>query len=341
MSVKCEKGIVIAGNIVADVVKSIDVYPQQGMLVNISEVSQAVGGCTPNTAIDIAKIDRSVPLSAIGKVGDDDYGRYIVSKLQENGINTDGVSVSSKNLTSFSDVMSVPSGERTFFHNKGANAEFSPEDIDIKSLDCSIFHIGYIFLLDKFDEEDKDYGTVMARFLHDVQNAGIKTSIDVVSDSTGDYAKKIIPALKYSDYAIMNEIESCSIWKLNPRREDGSVNIENIRLAMEKMAECGVREKIIVHCKEAAFLLDVKSGEFTSVASLKIPKEEIKGSVGAGDAFCAGSLYGIYSGYSDKQILEFASAVAACNLFASNSIDGMKPKNEIFNVMEKYERLSL
>lgn len=341
MNGKCKKGIVIAGNIVADVVKNIDVYPKQGMLANISEVSHAVGGCTPNTAIDIAKIDRSVPLSAIGKVGNDENGKYIISQLQKNGINTDGISVSDKNPTSFSDVMSIPSGERTFFHNKGANAEFSPEDIDIESLNCSIFHIGYIFLLDKFDEEDETYGTVMARFLHDVQKTGIKTSIDVVSDSTGDYAKKIIPALKYSDYAIMNEIESCLIWNLDPRTEDDKVNVKNIRLAMEKMAECGVREKIIVHCKEAAFLLDVKSGNFTSVASLKIPKEEIKGSVGAGDAFCAGSLYGIYSEYSDKQILEFASAAAACNLFASNSIDGMKSKEGISDVMNKYERLPL
>ena len=39
-------------------------------------------------------------------------------------------------------------------HKKGANAEFSPEDIDIDSLSCDIFHIGYVLLLDKFDEED-------------------------------------------------------------------------------------------------------------------------------------------------------------------------------------------
>ena len=75
--------------------------------------------------------------------------------------------------------------------------------------------------------------------------------------------------------------------------------------------------------------------------SLNIPKEEIKGSVGAGDAFCAGCLYGLYNGYSDRQILEFASAAAACCLFAANAVDGMKPKNEILKLQDKYGRLSI
>ena len=69
-----------------------------------------------------------------------------------------------------------------------------------------------------------------------------------------------------------------------------------------------------------------------------IPKSEMKGSVGAGDSFCAASLYGIYKGMSDQEIIEFASAAAACNLFAENSIDGMLPYEEILKVAEKYGR---
>lgn len=61
--------------------------------------------------------------------------------------------------------------------------------------------------------------------------------------------------------------------------------------------------------------------------------------MGAGDAFCSGCLYGLYNGFSDKQILEFASAAAACNLFAANSVDGMKHKNEIEKMEEQYGRL--
>ena len=67
--------------------------------------------------------------------------------------------------------------------------------------------------------------------------------------------------------------------------------------------------------------------------------EDMKGSVGAGDAFCAGCLYALYHNYSQTQMLEFASAAAACSLLEANSIDGMKPRNEILALAEKYGRL--
>lgn len=331
------KGITVAGNIVADIVKNIDVYPKVGMLAYVSDTKNAVGGCVPNTAIDLARIDRSLPVSAIGKVGNDENGRYIVSELRKNGINVDGISYSDSFCTSFCDVMSMPSGERTFFHKKGANAEFSLEDINISALNCSVFHIGYILLLDKLDAFDSEYGTVMARLLARVQERGIKTSIDVVSDSTADYKKIITPALKYCNYAIMNEIESCSIWDLKPRYEDSSLNRDAIKLAMQNMANAGVRDKVIVHCREVSFCLDCESGDFTEVKALEIPRELIKGRVGAGDAFCAGCLYALYSGFADRDILEFATGCACCNLFEANSIDGMRPKNEILKLIEEYK----
>lgn len=335
-----ERGITIAGLTLVDIVKNIDSYPQAGMLANINDIQIAVGGCAPNTSINLAKIDHRIPISAIGKVGNDENGRYIVSTLQKHGINVSKMCYTSKNPTSFSDVMSIPSGERTFFHKKGANAEFGPDDIDINALNCNIFHIGYILLLDLFDAPDKQFGTVMARFLNKVQKKGIKTSVDLVSSSTGDYGEKVIPALKYCNYVIINEIECCGIWNLSPRNEDGSINVENVRLAMQKCMEAGVQEKVVVHCKEACFLLDRKD-RFTQVASLKISPEEIKGTVGAGDAFCAGCLYGIYHNYTDTQILEFASAAAACNLLEANAVDGMKTRNEILLFAEKKGRLTI
>ena len=332
------RGIVIAGNALVDIVKTIDVYPKVGMLASISSVSRAVGGCVPNVGIDLAKIDRSIPITAAAKVGDDEYGRYLVSKLGQYGIDTKGVSVSGNMPTGFSDVMSLPSGDRTFFHARGANAEFGPDDIELDGLDCSILHIGYIMLLDTFDQPDEEYGTVMARFLHDVKGRGIKTSVDVVSSSTLDYGAMIRPALKYSDYLVINEIECCGIWGLEPYTADGKLNIENIKKAIELTAAEGVSEKIVVHSKSAGWCYDVPTSTFTFVPSLEIPKEQIKGSVGAGDAYCAGCLYGIYNGYDDKLMLEFASAAAACNLFAENSIDGMREKKAIMQMLQEYKR---
>ena len=92
------------------------------------------------------------------------------------------------------------------------------------------------------------------------------------------------------------------------------------------------REVASFTTRKESFCL-AKDGTFTAVPSLDLPKGYIKGTVGAGDAFCAGCLYGIYNGWSDKAILEFAAGAAACNLSAEDSVSGMKDKNAIFELI--------
>ena len=333
------KGISFAGNMLVDVVKNVDCYPEQGMLANISSLSRAVGGCVPNTAIDLSVIDDSISLSVFDRIGQDSYGDFILSSLERRGIDCTGVVRSEDTATSFTDVMNLPSGERTFFHFPGANAMFSPEDVDLSSIRGRILHVGYLMLLKRFDEKDPQCGTVMARFLRDVQASGIQTSIDAVSSSSSDYAAIIRPSLHYCDYVIMNEIECCRAWDIDPY-PSARLDIDMIWKAMCLTMNAGVGRKVIVHCREAGFCLD-RSGEFTVVPSLEIPESVIKGSVGAGDAFAAGCLYGIYHHLPDREILKFASQAAACSLFSETSVGGMQDRNEIMRLEELYQRKKL
>ena len=319
---KC--GIAIAGNILTDEVKVIDSFPEKGMLVGITAMSRAVGGSVPNTLISLARIDPTLPLSALGRRGDDEGGRYVQSELQRHGIDTAGVLVDPKDATGFSDVMTLRDmGERTFFHHRGANAHFVPEDIQLSSLNCRMLHVAYIHLLDGFDAPDPEYGTVLARFLKSAREEGILTSVDVVSSLNDKFAERIIAAMPYTDNAIMNEIEACGVSGLPPRDGEGRLLTDNIRTTMEQLMAYGVGQRVIIHCPEAGFCLS-KDGTFTVVPSLRLPAGYVKGTVGAGDSFCAGCLYGIYNGYSDYDILEFASGAAACNLSAEDSVSGMR-----------------
>ena len=104
------------------------------------------------------------------------------------------------------------------------------------------------------------------RFLSRVQDAGIRTSIDVVSDSSGHFAEKVIPALKYTDNAFMNEIEGSGVSGLEVRDADGKLIMENIRRTMEMILSWGIRERVILHCPEAGFCLN-SDGVFTVVTS--------------------------------------------------------------------------
>lgn len=331
-------GIAIAGNIIVDTINIINKYPEKTMLANVFSQSNAVGGCVCNTIIDISKIDSDLFLTAIGKVGNDDYGRFVTKQMQKHGIDTSKIVVSNDCATSNTNVMSeIETGERTFFYAAGANAEFGIDDIDIDALDCKIFHAGYIMLLDMLDAKDDEYGTKMARLLAEVRKRGIKTSIDVVSSQSNEFADKIIPALKYCDYAIMNEIESCNVTGLSPRNADGSLNIDNIKSTMETLMSHGIHEKLIIHASEAGFMLDA-NGNFTVSGSLCLPDGYIKGSVGAGDAYAAGCLYGLYQGYDGEKLLEFASGSAAMSLSQPDSISGMKPKRDIENLIRMYPK---
>lgn len=330
------KGIVIAGNLIVDHVKVCDDYPKIGLLTNIREVSDCIGGCAGNTICDIAKIDPSVPLKCLGKVGNDADGAYIKNLLTSLGVNIDGVKVSEKEPTSFTDVMSAVSAkERTFFHARGANAEFSINDIDFDNLEADIFHIGYALLLDGFDAEDSEYGTVMARTLAKVQAKGIKTCIDVVSESSDRFNKIVTPALKYCTYIIINEVEAELITGIDIRDNDGKMSEEAVKAACQVFFEKGVGEVVCIHFPEGGYYVK-RNGDCTYMPSVNIPKSDIKGKVGAGDAFCAGMLYSLYKGFDAEYSLRVAGAAAACNLTEQNSIDGLRHFDEMMKLEEFY-----
>ena len=326
------KGITLIGNILTDNVKMVSSYPQKGMLATIEDESLAVGGCVPNTGIDIKKLDPTLDVKVYGRVGNDYKGEYVLSQMQKVGINTEGVKVTNTAPTSYSDVITVKgTGERTFFHNRGANKEFCPDDVAVDKLDCKILHAGYLMLLDSFDKINSDGTTPMSEFLKDVRARGIKTSIDLVSETSGNFFKVAKASLPHCDYVIINEIEAGTIVGIDARDENDNLLDENVKIIMQKLFELGVKEKVVVHCPEKGFMLD-KEGNFTKVDSIKLPKGFIKGSVGAGDAFCAGCLYALYNDYSATKTLEFSNLVAINCLSQADSVSGVRRKELLMEV---------
>ncbi|MDR1578944.1 MAG: carbohydrate kinase family protein [Synergistaceae bacterium] len=316
------RGIAAAGSLIVDTIKLIDAYPKPGTLANIRGISQCVGGLAANTLIDIAVIDGCIPLASLGMIGDDDLGGLIMRTLERYGVDTSRI-IFSEHPTSFTDVMNdMSNGERTFFHERGANARFGIEDIDFDALDAEYFHIGYALLLDKFDADDPEYGTVMARALHKARESGMKTSLDVVSENSGRFRKIVTPSLKYCTNVIINELEAGLITEIPPRNADGRVIMANLRAICEKIKSLGVEQNVVIHMPECGVATG-GDGEFSAVGSYELPAGYIKGSVGAGDAFCAGMLYSIYKGFDMPRALKFANGAAALCLSRENAIDGM------------------
>ena len=333
-----KKKVAIAGSIILDVVKQIDAWPEEGMLVNIREQKRSVGGCVCNTGIDLKVLAPQIDVMVYGKVGMDENGEWVLGQMQEKGIDVSHVAKSDTCPTSYTDVMTVEStGQRTFFHARGVNAAFSPEDIDLEKLNCDLFHLGYLLLLDGIDALDAIYGTKAAKLLHDVQQKGIKTCIDLVSDQSGKFKSIVPPALKYCNYVVINEVEGGMLTGIDPRGKNGVPDCEHLKEICQKMMQMGVRDAVVIHCPELSCALE-ENGNFTVVPSLNVPKEDIVGTVGAGDAFCAGMLYAFITDMDMTDGMRLASCVAACNLASPDSVSGAKSLKEALSLEEKYQR---
>lgn len=332
-----KNGIIIAGNLIVDYVKIIDTYAKPGMLCNILSKSQGPGGCAANTLGCLAAMDPELLLSCCGAVGDDEAGAVIWDFLRSRRIHAEGVVTKEEAMTSFTDVMTVQTtGERTFFQARGANAIFGPEDLDYEAIGRHrMFHIGYALLLDQFDKKDPEYGTVMARTLAKVQSLGVRTSMDVVSEDGERFEKVVKPSLKYCDYFIANEIEGGRIAGIEPRKSNGSLDEEALMQICQRLMEYGVSELVALHAPEGGAYV-TRDGRKGFVPSLQLPKGYIKGSVGAGDAFCAGILYALYQGYPIERAMRLANGAAAANLSEADSISGLRPVDAIFELVERY-----
>jgi sugar/nucleoside kinase (ribokinase family) len=322
------KGIAVAGNMIVDVLYPILGHPKPGELTTITEeISRSTGGALCNVIVDLAKLDPDLPLTALGRVGTDPEGDYVLDKLHAHA-NIDTSSVLREGLTSFTAVMADTIGkQRTFYHYRGANARFCESDIDWDNLQADILHIGYILLLDALDEPDEQYGTKMARLLHTAQRRGILTSIDVVSEAGDRFGRIVPPSLKYTDYCVINELEAEASNGIKLRGENNELLKENLPEALKALKSLGVSRWAIIHSPEGAYGMD-EHGNYLETDSAPLPRAMIKGTVGAGDAFCSGVLYGAYKGLPLIEAIEMGNAAAACSLTESGATEGMRTAQE-------------
>jgi sugar/nucleoside kinase (ribokinase family) len=231
-----KKGICCAGNMIVDITYPIETWPNQNELTHITEgIQNSTGGSVCNTMIDLARLDPEMRLVASGFAGYDAEGEFIMEEMGKYP-NIDLSMIKREGRTSFTAVMSNnKTKERTFFQHAGANAYYCEEHIDLDHLNVDIFHIGYILLLPALDAEDEEYGTKMARLLHHVQEKGMKTSIDVVSESGDRFARLVTPALKYTDYCVINELEAQQTTGILLRDRHGTLHTENMPAALRKL----------------------------------------------------------------------------------------------------------
>lgn len=320
--------IAVAGTVIVDRINEITAYPKSGELTQIVSVHKTLGGCVPNVAMDLKRICPTLSVRVFGRVGKDADGEYVRRTLTEAGVDVSGLQTDETACTSFTEVMSVIGGQRTFFSYAGANGAFGKEDLVFGDTLPHILHIGYFLLLQKIDNGEG------LEILKAAKAKGVGTSIDLVSENSDRYAL-VKPCLPYTDYLVINELEAQRLSGVPLRAEDGALLEENLPVALKALKQMGVSTWVVIHCPEAGFGTDEKNA-FYKVPSLKLPAGYIKGTVGAGDAFCAGILYAAAMGKDIGWALRFGACTAAASLRAVGASEGVGSAAEIEKLYDIY-----
>ncbi|MGI2329102.1 carbohydrate kinase family protein [Planococcus sp. YIM B11945] len=255
-----------------------------------------------------------LPLSELGEkplivslLGNDYYGDLIYKELQPKVV--DGIKRTESD-TSLSIGVVNQSSERFFLTHFGNLTEFTYETVkSAKQLpECrAVMFYGY-FLLPNFGYD----GTRKA--LVDAKNQGQTTFLDANSDIDGwneEQVQEILSLLPHIDYFMPNKEEASYLTKQSEPENMIRVFKEN-----------GAKNVII------------KNGPAGSIASIdnQIYRDEgfdtnAIDTVGAGDSFDAGILYGFHHDFSPEKMLEFANALAS--IVVTRSLDRYPSLEEI------------
>ena len=137
------RGVLSAGSFCVDFNKSIARWPEQDTVTEVLRIDRQGGGSGYNMAIDLKRLDPAFPVEAMGVVGDDDLGRFLVGECEARGVACDGLKALPGGATMSVDAINVlDSGRRTHFFHAGVAAAMSPDHFDFSSTEARILHLG-------------------------------------------------------------------------------------------------------------------------------------------------------------------------------------------------------
>ncbi len=134
--------------------------------------------------------------------------------------------------------------------------------------------------------------------------------MDVVSE-VGDRYRVIVRRRSATRLLLVIEIEAGRPGRVAPGADVRFCSTESG--GADEAKALGVRRWAVIHAPEGGFGID-EVGGYVEIPSLSLPDGFIAGTVGAGDAFCAGVLLGAHDGESLSDAIEDGVAAAACSL---------------------------
>ncbi|MCT7750665.1 MAG: ribokinase [Lactobacillus gasseri] len=119
--------VTIVGSINVDNIMHIKKLPQPGETIAMSEFSKAAGGKGANQAVASSRAKNETIF--VGRVGDDDNGRFMLEQFKDNGVNVEHVTVTPNEQTGQAYILLQESGQNSIIIQHGANFDVTAADV--------------------------------------------------------------------------------------------------------------------------------------------------------------------------------------------------------------------
>jgi sugar/nucleoside kinase (ribokinase family) len=279
-----------------------DVTPAFGQVEKlVDSAALTIGSSSAIMACGAARL--GLRTAFIGLVGDDAFGHFMLGSMRRRGIDTSACVVDPELQTGLSAILVRRGGDRAILTFKGAISELKPDQVDMAMLNrARHLHVGSYFLLGELR-------LALPDLFRDAQRLGLSTSLDTNWDP--QEAWDVGDLLEYCDLFLPNEMEARQI--SGQKDLAGAINALAATiptLAIKLGAQGG-----LVHHRE------------TLIELPPLPVD-IVDTVGAGDSFDAGFLYGFLNHWSLKRMLNLALVCGSLSTQAAGGTDAQPTLEE-------------
>ncbi len=303
--------VLVAGELNPDLILSdpclTPEFGQHEILVENAELT--IGSSSAIFACGAARLGLKVAF--IGVVGTDEFGSFMLKSLQKRDVDVSHVIVDPGIKTGLSVILNRKN-DRAIMTYSGAISSLRAEQVSPGLLgECRHLHVASYFLQDSLRPG-------LLGLFQKAKEMGLTTSLDTNWDPAERW-EGLDGVLPITDVFLPNEAELLSLTK--------EKSIEEAVMALN-------REVSIVAVKLGASGAVAATGrQFIKAPPIKM--EKIADTVGAGDSFDAGFIYGYLHGWDLKKILSLATACGSLSLRKHGGTESQPSLSEALQLIEE------
>ena len=166
--------------------------------------------------------------------------------------------------------------------------------------------------------------TGWSALLRRAQAAGIHTNLEMATLAPARNLVVVGPCLAHLDSIVVNELEAGALTGIDaPAGDpDGPVAWDALEAMATGLVSRGIRRLAVVHVPGGA-VATAPGGRTWRQGSVRVPREAVRSTTGAGDALSAGILFGIHEGWPVEASLRLGVAAAAACIRSAHTSDGI------------------